>query len=45
MPVIALAARFTLVMVQDVVRVVEPPRFIRQRQQHVADYGNTLVMR
>ena len=37
MPVIAVTARVTLVMVQDVVRVVEPPRFIRERQQHVAD--------
>ena len=35
MPVIAVTARFTLVMVQDVVRVVEP--HVRERQQHVAD--------
>ena len=37
MPVIAVTKRVTLVMVQVVVCVVEPPRFIRERQQHVAD--------
>lgn len=45
MPVIAVTAPVTLMMVKDVVRVVKPPRFIQERQQHMTDQGHTLVVR